>query len=101
MFFRIFILKHLKEREQSTVLVLLQLVNHGIPVELLKRVKKVCSQCYKMEREDGFKDSLAVQLLSGLKEGKEEREQLQNLDWEDVFILQDDNDWPSQPKEFK
>ncbi|KAJ8618790.1 hypothetical protein MRB53_014976 [Persea americana] len=78
-----------------------QLVNHGIPVELLKRVKKVCSQCYKMDREEGFKDSLAVQLLNGLKEGKEEREQLQNLDWEDVFILQDDNEWPSQPKEFK
>ncbi|XXG72218.1 hypothetical protein AAC387_Pa07g1366 [Persea americana] len=78
-----------------------QLVNHGIPVELLERVKKVVSQCYKVEREDGFKESVPVQLLNEVMEGKVGREGLDNLDWEDVFILQDDNEWPSQPKEFK
>lgn len=82
-------------------MVSLQLVNHGIQVELLERVKKVCSQCYKMEREEGFKDSAVAQVLNGLKGGKEEREKLENLDWEDAFTLQDDNEWPSQPKEIK
>ncbi|KAK9289030.1 hypothetical protein L1049_017501 [Liquidambar formosana] len=39
-----------------------QLVNHiyGISEELLERVKKVCSQCYKLEREEGFKNSKLV-----------------------------------------
>ncbi|KAI8004813.1 1-aminocyclopropane-1-carboxylate oxidase [Camellia lanceoleosa] len=33
-----------------------QLVNHGISEELLERVKKVCSECYKLEREEDFKN---------------------------------------------
>ncbi|KAK9096173.1 hypothetical protein Sjap_021670 [Stephania japonica] len=81
-----------------------QLVNHGIPIELLERVKKVCSQCYKLEREEGFKNSMPVKLLNDLLErnyinGTDEK--LEDLDWEDVFILQDDNKWPCQPLEFK
>ncbi|XP_068648633.1 1-aminocyclopropane-1-carboxylate oxidase-like [Aristolochia californica] len=79
-----------------------QLVNHGISEELLDRVKKVCSDCYKL-REEGFKDSLPVQLLNDVLDGKkgDAQKQLKNIDWEDVFILQDDNQWPSQPPEFK
>ncbi|XP_068653013.1 1-aminocyclopropane-1-carboxylate oxidase-like [Aristolochia californica] len=79
-----------------------QLVNHGISEELLERVKKVCSDCYKL-REEGFKDSLPVQLLDDVMDGKkgDAQEQLKNIDWEDVFTLLDDNQWPSQPQEFK
>ncbi|KAJ4950857.1 hypothetical protein NE237_027689 [Protea cynaroides] len=76
-----------------------QLVNHGIPEELLGRVKKVCSECYKLEREEGFKNSMPVKMLKDLVEGKSD-EKLENFDWEDVFTLQD-GEWPSQPPEFK
>ncbi|CAD5180815.1 unnamed protein product [Musa acuminata subsp. malaccensis] len=76
-----------------------QLVNHGIPVELLERVKKVSSECYKL-REERFKGSKPVQLLDTLvKEG--DRQRLDNVDWEDVFVLQDDNEWPSNPPDFE
>ncbi|XP_077231737.1 1-aminocyclopropane-1-carboxylate oxidase-like [Tasmannia lanceolata] len=79
-----------------------QLVNHGIPLELLERVKKVCSECFKLEREEAFKDSMPVQLLNDLLEGNNgDSEQLKNVDWEDVFTLVDDKEWPSQPPEFK
>ncbi|XP_043703675.1 1-aminocyclopropane-1-carboxylate oxidase 5-like [Telopea speciosissima] len=77
-----------------------QLVNHGIPEELLERVKKVCSDCYQLEREEGFKNSMPVKKLNDLVEANS-NENLENLDWEDVFALQDDNEWPSQPLEFK
>lgn len=87
------------------VLGLLQLINHGIPVELLERVKKVCSECFKLEREKRFKDSAPVQLLNDFLESKkdEAQEQLKNTDWEDVFSLFDNNndEWPSHPPEFK
>lgn len=81
-----------------------QLVNHGISEELLERVKKVSSECYKL-REEAFKESTPAKLLNDLLEGNDQSEaadeQLKNLDWEDVFVLQDDNEWPSQPAEFK
>ncbi|CAL9147016.1 unnamed protein product [Musa hybrid cultivar] len=79
-----------------------QLVNHGIPVELLDRVKKVCSECYRL-RAKGFKGSKPVQLLNKLVEKEGEAadvKRLDNVDWEDVFLLQDDNEWPSNPPEF-
>nr|BAD10865.2 1-aminocyclopropane-1-carboxylic acid oxidase [Tulipa gesneriana] len=72
-----------------------ELVNHGIPVELLDRVKKVCSECYKMEREEGFKAASEKLLKKMENSGKED------VDWEDVFLLQDDNEWPSNPRDFK
>ncbi|RWR78640.1 1-aminocyclopropane-1-carboxylate oxidase 5 [Cinnamomum micranthum f. kanehirae] len=80
-----------------------QLINHGIPVELLDRVKKVCSECFKLYREQRFKDSAPVQLLNDLMGGKKDEagERLKNTDWEDVFVLHDTNEWPSQPAEFK
>ncbi|ONK57611.1 uncharacterized protein A4U43_C09F2260 [Asparagus officinalis] len=78
-----------------------QLVNHGIPDELLERVKKVCADCYKTEREAQFKDSKPVQLLTELLDSSDTEKKLDDLDWEDVFTLQDDNQWPSNPPEFK
>ncbi|CAL9184373.1 unnamed protein product [Musa hybrid cultivar] len=80
-----------------------QLVNHGIPVELLERVKKVCSECYRL-RAEGFKGSKPVQLLNKLVEEEDEAadaKRLDDVDWEDVFLLQDDNEWPSNPPEFR
>ena len=77
----------------------LQLINHGIPVELLEQVKNVCSECFKLEREEGFKDSDPVHLLNELVDHdhgpKGKSQHLDNVDWEDVFVLQDDNKWPS------
>ncbi|KAG0503955.1 hypothetical protein HPP92_004027 [Vanilla planifolia] len=89
--------KDLKRRELITV----QLLNHGIPLELLDRVKRVCDKCFKMEREEGFKDSRSVRLLNELIDGGETAKRLDNIDWEDVFFLQDDNQWPSTPLDFK
>ncbi|KAG6477435.1 1-aminocyclopropane-1-carboxylate oxidase-like [Zingiber officinale] len=79
-----------------------QLVNHGIPVELLERVKKVCNECYK-NRAEGFKTSRPVQLLDRLVQEEEEveKKKLEDVDWEDVFVLEDDNQWPSHPPQFK
>ncbi|KAL4022761.1 hypothetical protein IC575_016506 [Cucumis melo] len=77
-----------------------QLVNHGIPEELLERVKKVSSECYKVEREESFKSSKPVKLLNDWLENKS-GEKLENLDWEDVFLLHDDNEWPSNLPGFK
>lgn len=87
----------------DTVCVALQLVNHGIPVELLDRVKKVCAECYKL-REEGFKESKPVQMLKEMVDREGEGlavNELDDMDWEDVFTLQDDNQWPSNPPEFK
>ncbi|KAG9458937.1 hypothetical protein H6P81_003445 [Aristolochia fimbriata] len=103
-----------------------QLVNHGISEELLERVKKVCSDCYKV-REEGFKDSLPVRLLNKVLDDDDDRRQYgnqyylegdeaaaaqatqlrlqqlkNNVDWEDVFTLHDDNQWPTKaPPQFK
>ncbi|KAM7507784.1 hypothetical protein LguiA_018237 [Lonicera macranthoides] len=77
-----------------------QLVNHGISEELLERVKRVCSKCYKHEREEGFMNSKLVKSLHELVE-KKSGEKLENVDWEDVFLLSDDNEWPSKTLGFK
>ncbi|KAH7524559.1 hypothetical protein FEM48_Zijuj06G0132200 [Ziziphus jujuba var. spinosa] len=79
---------------------MLQLVNHGIPEELLERVKKVCSQCFNQEREENFKNSAAVKLLNDVAENKTDQK-LDNLDWEDVFILMDNTEWPSNTPGFR
>ena len=79
----------------------MQLVNHGIPEELLKRVKKASSECFKHERLDNFKKSKPVSLLNEHLE-KRTAEKLDGVDWEDVFLLTDDNpDWPSNTPAFK
>ncbi|KAJ8773362.1 hypothetical protein K2173_028539 [Erythroxylum novogranatense] len=75
-----------------------QLVNHGIPQELLDRVKRVCSEFFKLEREEDFKNSAIVKsLYNHSKNG----EKLENMDWEDVVTLQDDKDWPLKTPGFK
>ncbi|KAK2972415.1 hypothetical protein RJ640_026987 [Escallonia rubra] len=61
---------------------------------------QVSSQCYKMEREESFKESTPVQLLDELVQ-KKSGDKLENVDWEDVFLLSDDNDWPSKTPGFK
>jgi hypothetical protein len=70
-------------------------------------VKEVCSQQYKLKREDNFKDSSPVRALNkaieaeakGINVGK-----IANLDWEDVFQvheMKETNSWPLEPKDFK
>lgn len=78
----------------------MQLLNHGIPEELLERVKKVSSECYKLERQENFKTSTPVKLLNELVE-KKSYNKVETLDWEDVFLLLDDNEWPSQTPGFR
>lgn len=78
-------------------------MNHGIPEELLERVKKVSSECYKLEREEKFKTSMPVKLLNELVE-KKSQNKIENVDWEDVFLLSDDaieSEWPSETPEFR
>ncbi|KAL0428061.1 UNVERIFIED_CONTAM: 1-aminocyclopropane-1-carboxylate oxidase 5, partial [Sesamum latifolium] len=79
-----------------------QLINHGISEELLDKVKKVATECYKLEREASFKNSKPVKLLNELL-GKKNDEKVENVDWEDVFLLSDENDeeWPSKTLGFK
>ncbi|KAJ1382562.1 Oxoglutarate/iron-dependent dioxygenase [Sesbania bispinosa] len=77
-----------------------QLTNHGIPEELLERVKKVASEFYKLEREENFKDSSTVKLLNDLAE-KKGNGKLEHVDWEDVITLLDDNEWPERTPGFR
>ncbi|KAK4420143.1 1-aminocyclopropane-1-carboxylate oxidase 5 [Sesamum alatum] len=79
-----------------------KLINHEISEELLDRVKKVATECYKLEREAKFRDSRPVQLLNELVEENSDAE-IENVDWEDVFLLSDKNDeeWPSKTAGFK
>ncbi|WCJ44423.1 2-oxoglutarate (2OG) and Fe(II)-dependent oxygenase superfamily protein [Euphorbia peplus] len=77
-----------------------QLVNHGISEELLERVKKVSSECYEKEREEMFNNSEMVNTLKDLAE-KNNGEKLENVDWEDTFLLLDDNHWPTVTPGFK
>lgn len=71
-------------------------------MDLLEKVKKEASECFKNEREEGFKNSKPVRMLKELVEKKSD-ERLENVDWEDVFLLSDDkeNEWPSKTAEFK
>lgn len=80
-----------------------QLLNHGIPASLMERVKKVCSQHFKLNREHNFNQSLPVKILNDAT-GAEANAKLDNVDWEDVFQVQemeDTNSWPSEPTDFK
>lgn len=76
------------------------MINHGIPEELLERVKKVAAEFYKLEREENFKNSKSVKLLSDLVE-KKSSEKLEHADWEDVITLLDDNEWPEKTPGFR
>ncbi|KAK1384437.1 hypothetical protein POM88_022172 [Heracleum sosnowskyi] len=68
--------------------------------ELLDRVKKVSSECYRLERQERFKTSTPAKLLNELIE-KKCYNKLETVDWEDVFLLSDDNDWSSQTPGFR
>ncbi|KAJ8541618.1 hypothetical protein K7X08_002434 [Anisodus acutangulus] len=78
-----------------------QLVNHGIPVELLEMVKRVSSESFKKEREEKFSKSTAVKLLNEVEKNKSNNGKVENVDWEDVFLLTDDNEWPSHVPQFR
>lgn len=78
----------------------MQLVNHGIPEELLERVKKVSSEFYKLEREESFKSSIPVKLLNELV-AKKSSNKVDTVDWEDIFLLSDHNEWPSETPGFR
>ncbi|KAH0747380.1 hypothetical protein KY285_009037 [Solanum tuberosum] len=78
-----------------------QLVNHGIPVELLEKVKRVSSENFKKEREDNFNKSTAINLLNEVEKNKSNNNKVENVDWEDVFLLTDDNEWPSNIPQFR
>jgi aminocyclopropanecarboxylate oxidase len=75
-------------------------VNHGIPLELLERVKKVCFDCYRL-REAGFKSSEPVRTLDALVEAERRGEPVDDMDWEDIFYIHDGCRWPSDPPAFK
>ena len=78
-------------------------MNHGIPLELLERVKKVCSECYRL-REVGFRASEPVRTLEALVEAERRGEAVtpvDDMDWEDIFYIHDGNQWPSDPPAFK
>uniref|UniRef100_A0A0D9WCU8 1-aminocyclopropane-1-carboxylate oxidase n=1 Tax=Leersia perrieri TaxID=77586 RepID=A0A0D9WCU8_9ORYZ len=80
-----------------------QLVNHGVPKDLLDRVKKVCSEIYRL-REAAFMESEPVRTLESLVAAEQRGEAaapVDDMDWEDIFYLHDDNQWPSNPPEFK
>lgn len=74
----------------------MQLVNHGIPEELLERVKRVCNEFYKLEREENFNKSTPMKLLN-----ESNGEKAENVDWEDAINLHDDNEWPNNTPGFK
>lgn len=78
-----------------------QLVNHGIPVELLEKVKRVSSECFKKEREENFNKSTALKLLDDVEKNKSNGSKVENVDWEDVFLLTDYNEWPSDIPQFR
>lgn len=72
----------------------------------MDRVKKVCSEHYKLNREQSFNDSLPVRLLTNAlaAQDSDEANKIENVDWEDVFQvheMQETDSWPSQPSDFK
>ncbi|KAF2929170.1 hypothetical protein DAI22_05g036800 [Oryza sativa Japonica Group] len=75
-----------------------QLVNHGVPKELLDRVKKLPTP------GGGVHGVEPVRTLEGLMAAERRGEAaapVDDMDWEDIFYLHDDNQWPSKPPEFK
>ncbi|GMH00933.1 hypothetical protein Nepgr_002772 [Nepenthes gracilis] len=64
----------------------------GFLVSFLRGVKKVCSECFKLAREEGFKDSAPVKMLNESVEKQGSRERQEGVDWEDVFALLDERE---------
>eukprot|EP01018_Ginkgo_biloba_P007270 Gb_20808 [translate_table: standard] len=70
-----------------------QFLNHGIPHSLLDRVKRVCSENYKLAREQKFREAFPVKMLNSvLLEAKnnnwDQPKTIENVDWEDVITIQ-------------
>lgn len=92
-----------------------QILNHGIPVDLLERVKEVVTDNFNNDREPKFRESVPYQVLQKTIESEEVEEhktetaapaekKIKDLDWEDVFALQYEDptyEWPSQPSNFR
>lgn len=67
-------------------------------------MKKVASDCYKAEREPAFNNSGPAKLMNQLLDNNGSPDYtVDTLDWEDVFLLSDDNhhQWPSKTSGFK
>uniref|UniRef100_A0A0C9QQA2 aminocyclopropanecarboxylate oxidase n=1 Tax=Wollemia nobilis TaxID=56998 RepID=A0A0C9QQA2_9CONI len=87
-----------------------QLLNHGIEHSLMDRVKKVCKEHYELNRKENFNQSLPVETLNSLIQDEltgnntTDPEQIGDMDWEDIFILNDmqkTDSWPAEPNGFK
>ncbi|VVA92773.1 unnamed protein product [Arabis nemorensis] len=89
-------MKSLKLAKNGDFWRLESLVNHGISLDILDKVKKLSLDCYKTEREEAFKTSNPMKLLDELVK-RNSGEELEHIDWEDVFLLLDhnQNEWPS------
>ncbi|MCD7471661.1 Aconitate hydratase mitochondrial [Datura stramonium] len=74
-----------------------ELVNQG---DSSGGVERVAAECFKLEREETFKNSTPVKLLNELVDSNQNGK-VENVDWEDVFLLTDDNEWPSKIPQFK
>ncbi|KAJ8531160.1 hypothetical protein K7X08_026594 [Anisodus acutangulus] len=59
-------------------------------------------QSFKKEREENFNKSTAVKLLNEVeKNNKCNNGKVENVEWEDVFLLTDDNGWPFHVPQFR
>ncbi|KAK2997263.1 hypothetical protein RJ639_025258, partial [Escallonia herrerae] len=58
-----------------------ELVNHGIPHELLDTVERLSKEHYKKVMEQRFKELVASKALEGVQA------EVTNLDWESTFYL--------------
>ncbi|ESW32489.1 hypothetical protein PHAVU_002G326600 [Phaseolus vulgaris] len=58
-----------------------ELVNHGIPLELLDSVEKLTKEHYRKSMEQRFKEAVASKGLEGIKG------EMKDMDWESTFFL--------------
>ena len=63
------------------VVKLFQLVNHGIPLNLMDTVERLTKEHYKKCMEKRFKELVASKSLEGVKA------EVTDLDWESTFFL--------------
>lgn len=76
----------------------------------MDRVKKLCKEDYKLNREESFNESAIVKRLNNLildeQMGKipTESQKISDVDWEDIFMISDlqkTSSWPAQTSNFK
>ncbi|KAG0503983.1 hypothetical protein HPP92_004055 [Vanilla planifolia] len=78
-----------------------QLLNHGIPLDLLDRMKRVCDKCFKMAREGALRIPSQFGLFNELIDGGETGKRLDDVDWEDVFFCKTITNGLPLPLDFK